>query len=97
MTVAYEWDIETFDYDATAEDPQGGDVLEFHVEVIGLSCYWERIASFNCLTAARCYAVECQKVNQRFRYRVKHRTRIMYDETAMASEAILDKHLGAAI
>lgn len=28
MTTTYEWDIEEFDYDPAAEDPQAGDIIE---------------------------------------------------------------------
>lgn len=70
--------------------------LYFHVECKCYAPFFERIASFNCLSAARAYATQCKEAHPdtRWEYRVLHKSTVTYDPTFIAGEAILQNKLG---
>lgn len=64
--------------------------------------FFEVIAAFNCESAAKGYATDCQVANEALDYRVvkagiarAKNTRVLFDEIYITGAAIIQKQLGA--
>lgn len=58
--------------------------------------FFEVIAAFNDDDVAKHYATQCQLTNEAFDYRVTKRRKVLFDETYITGNAILERSLGAA-